>query len=755
MTAGAASGAARGRYVVALLAVVAGLIGRLALNPVVGPTAFPFLFFFPAVAIAGWHGGWRPGALATLLSAFLASWFFMEPRYAFAIGNGYDLVATAGFAVSCAFIVAAAEAMHVSRRRMQADAEERARIAESLAESQERLAAIVRYSGDAILTKSPEGIVQSWNAAAEKLFGYRADEIIGRSIKTLIPPDRLHEETEILARLHQGQPSERLETIRLTKDGRQVHVSVSVSPLRDRDGRIIGASKVVHDVTETVVAREALRKERELLATTLASIGDAVIVTDPAGRITTLNTRAQQLTGWSQSDACGQELTTVFHIINEHTRERVENPVDKVLRHGVIVGLANHTLLIDKHGDEWPIDDSAAPIRQADGSILGVVLVFRDIAERRRAEEALRTADRRKDEFLAVLSHELRNPLAPIRMAITMLQQTGPPEPQQRELRDIIDRQSRQLTRLLDDLLDISRIASGKIALRIDRLSLMLAVTSAVEAVRPHIDAADQTLELRMPAEPIEVDGDLGRLAQVFSNLLNNASKYSDRGAKICVVVEREHGKAVIRVIDTGPGISRDQLTRIFEMFAQVDQPHDRGSGGLGVGLWLAKTFVGLHRGDIEARSEGPGRGSEFIVKLPLPDHRPEAARTGEDTRPVPAVSSRRILVTDDNVDASAMLAETLRRAGHEVRTANDGEASLRIAQDFRPDAAIVDIGMPGLDGYEVAQRLRRAFGRTIKLIALTGWSQDSDRRRAAEAGFDRHLTKPVEPPDLYRALLD
>ncbi|HEX5069684.1 MAG TPA: PAS domain S-box protein [Vicinamibacterales bacterium] len=740
-------------YLIAVLAVAAGLLARLALNALVAPSALPFIFFFPAVAVAAWYGGWRPGAVAIILSALAANWFFMEPTHGFTAKSTYDLVAVLAFAGACAFIVGSAEAMHASRRRLRAETDERLRVAASLAESQERLAAIVRYAGDAIVTKSPQGIVQSWNAAAEALFGYRAEEMIGRPITVLIPADRLHEETEILERLRQGKPSERLETIRLTKDGRPRHVSVSVSPIRDVAGQIIGASKIVHDITDTVTARDALIKERELLATTLASIGDAVIVTDTAGRVATLNHRAQALTGWSQDQAAGKDLATVFHIVNEHTRETVENPVHKALRSGAVVGLANHTVLIDRNGIEWPIDDSAAPIRQSDGSILGVVLVFRDIAERRRTEAALRAADRRKDEFLAVLSHELRNPLAPISMAVAMLRHHESLDPQAQELRDVIDRQTRQLSRLLDDLLDISRIASGKIAPRIDRMSLLLAVRSAIETARPHLDAAGQTLALHAPDEPIELDGDLGRLAQVFSNLLNNASKYSERGSEIRVVVERRGDAAVVRVIDAGRGIPGHELPRIFEMFAQVGPPDGRGRGGLGVGLWLAKTFVELHHGQIQVRSEGAGHGSEFIVTLPLPGSTREARRESPQAPAVEALPPKRVLVTDDNVDAAYMLAETLRLAGHDIRTANDGEAALQIAHEFQPDVAIVDIGMPLVDGYEVARRLRGEFGRNITLLALTGWGQDADRKRAADAGFDRHLTKPVDVPELFRAL--
>jgi PAS domain S-box-containing protein len=616
-----------------------------------------------------------------------------------------------------------------------------------------RLAAIVDSSGDVILTKDLNGIIRTWNASAEKLFGYAAEEIIGKPITTLIPPDRLHEEDEILERLRQGKASERLETIRMTKDGRRIPVVVNVSPIRDSTSRIIGASKILHDISDVIAAREALAREHELLETTLASIGDGVIVTDRSGRITFLNKEAQRLTRWPQPEAEGRDLTEVFRIVSELTRERVENPVEKVVRIGTVVGLANHTVLIDRDGMEHPIDDSAAPIRLSDGTFSGVVLVFRDVTVRRNAERVLQESDRRKDEFLAVLSHELRNPLAPIRMAVSMLRTIGSPDQDARALRDIIDRQTRQLVRLLDDLLDVSRITSGKISLRKDWMDLRVAVASAVEVVRPHIDAHGQNLVLQVPEEPIRLEADLGRLSQVFANMLNNASKYTDRGGCITLTVKRVGQEAVLCIQDTGIGIETDQLSRVFEMFMQVE-PAERGRGGLGVGLALAKTLTELHEGWIEARSAGLGRGSEFIVHLPAP------ARSGgalaDDAPPEPESPERtrlRVLIGDDNADSARVLTAALRHAGHDVITAHDGPASVTAAASFKPDVALLDIGMPGLTGYEVAERLRRQRGDRIVLVAITGWGQEEDKRRAMRAGFDHHFIKPVDLSTIQRLL--
>jgi PAS domain S-box-containing protein len=858
--------------------VALGWAGRALLTPAVGPTAIPFIFFFPAIVGATWYGGGRSGVLATVLSLLAANWAFVPPVGSWTIAEPHDRIASIAFIFSSGFIVAAIELMHRARERRDREIVERRRAEAALAEARDlasttlasigdgvivtdrqgmvtfinppaaaltgwpvdqakgqplssifpifnedtnesaenpaarvlrlgaavglanhtilraldgtripiddsaapirgedgrvlgvvlvfrdvreqrdaeraraRLAAIVENSADAILTKNLDGIVQTWNAAAEQLFGYSAQEMIGKPITMLIPPDRIDEEDQILERLRKGEPSRRLETIRVAKDGRRFPVLVSVSPLRDSTNRVIGASKILHDISDVVAARDALARERELLATTLASIGDAVIVTDTAGRITFLNKEAERLTGWNQADAQGRDLPGVFRILNEYTRERVENPVEKVIRLGAVVGLANHTILISQDGIERPVDDSAAPIRLGDGTFSGVVLVFRDVTERRNAERVLQDSDRRKGEFLAILSHELRNPLAPIRMAVAMLRTVGPPDQDLQSLRDVIDRQTAQLARLLDDLLDVSRINSGKMSLRKDRIDLSVAIATAVEAVRPHIDAQVQELVLQLPDESIWLDGDLGRLSQVFANLLNNASKYTDRGGRVTLVAERAGHEAVVRVLDTGIGIQADHLAGIFEMFAQIAHV-ERGRGGLGVGLGLAKTIVELHDGRIEARSAGPGLGSEFVVHLPLP---PATAPAPAEAihEPERRAARLRVLVADDNADSVMVLATALRLAGHEVITAHDGPAAVAAAAAFDPDVALLDIGMPGLTGYDVAMRLRQERGDRILLVAISGWGQEDDKRRAMSAGFDHHLTKPVDLPKIYELL--
>jgi CheY-like chemotaxis protein len=333
-------------------------------------------------------------------------------------------------------------------------------------------------------------------------------------------------------------------------------------------------------------------------------------------------------------------------------------------------------------------------------------------------------------------------------MAVTMLRQIGPTDPELQQLRDIIDRQTRQLMRLLDDLLDVSRIGSGKIRLRKDVISLAAAVAGAVETVRPLVDAQGHQLVVTVPDEPIELEGDLGRLAQVFANLLNNASKFTDRGGRIEVIVERRGGEAIVTIRDNGIGIDTGQMAHIFELFQQVDQSLEKGQGGLGVGLSLARSFVEMHGGRIEARSDGLGQGSAFVVSLPVRAAAP-GARKGSAAEPAtiaPGRHRRRILIADDNVDSSFVMAAALRAAGHEVQTTHDGRTAVEIVRSFRPDLAILDIGMPQLNGYDAARQIRQeAPAVRPTLVAITGWGQDEDRRRAFDAGFDRHLTKPVD----------
>jgi PAS domain S-box-containing protein len=505
------------------------------------------------------------------------------------------------------------------------------------------LAAIVASSDDAIISKTLNGIITSWNAGAERLFGYTAVEAIGQSMTLIIPVERHAEETDILRRIRSGQRVDHFETVRVAKDGRRVDVSLTISPVHDRQGRVIGASNVGRDISARKRAAEESARSSALL---------------------------------SQS---------------------------------------------------------------------------RDELQRVNAE--LSEADRRKDEFLAVLAHELRNPLAPIRNAMQYLRLKAPADAAQQNARDIIDRQVKHLIRLVDDLLDISRISSGKISLQKERVSLALIVTNAIEASRPLIESENHQLTVTLPAEPVYLDADLTRLAQVLQNLLNNAARYTPPGGKIELRAEFDGQQVVIRVTDTGIGIPRDMLSHVFDMFTQVDRSIERSTGGLGIGLTLVQRLVELHGGNVEARSNGPDQGSEFIVRLPAFVHASESSSAVGHDEVAPAARLR-ILVADDNVDAADTLAELLRASGHDVHTEYDGAAAIRAARSHRPDVVLLDIGLPKLNGYDTAREIRAIDPQNpVVLVAVTGWGQDEDRRRSRQAGFDHHLVKPLDPELLDRVL--
>jgi PAS domain S-box-containing protein len=506
-------------------------------------------------------------------------------------------------------------------------------------------------------------------------------------------------------------------------------------------------------------ADEAIR-QREQLRTTLACIGDAVIVTDREGRLTMMNRVAEALTGWTAADAVGQPLESAFHITNEHSGQPVENPVRRALREGAIVGLANHTQLTAKDGSRRPIDDSAAPIVGPQGEIVGVVLIFRDVTQRRRDEQALVDADRRKDEFLATLAHELRNPLAPVRMAVEILRAPASDAALHARAREILDRQVDHLVRLVDDLLDLSRITRGKIDLRPEPVELGEIAARGVEIAKPLLDARGHELSVSLPETPIVLFADPLRLAQVVGNLLTNAAKYTESGGRIWITGAREGGEAVLRVRDTGIGIPAELLPRVFDLFMQAAPPGAAVQSGLGIGLSLVKKLVEISGGSVTAHSAGLGHGSEFVVRLPIQTAtQPVSPPQDDESRPRPVlprtVPPRRVLVVDDNTDAAETLATLLRLDGHETRVCHDGPTALDAAAQFAPEVVFLDIGMPEMDGIEVARRLRQSPGNGVLLVAVTGWGQPSDRLRTSEAGFNHHLVKPVEGAAVRRLLAE
>jgi PAS domain S-box-containing protein len=544
-------------------------------------------------------------------------------------------------------------------------------------------------------------------------------------------------------------------------------VLIRITPRRKAADPFLGLNLRIEELTNEIGRRmraeRALRGEREWFRVTLESIGDAVIATDPRGCITFMNSVAEDLTGWSRGDAGGRSLKDVFVIMNEYTREPTESPVDKVLRDGVTVALANHTILVRRDGSECSIDDSAAPIRDEDDEIAGVVLVFHEITERRRLERELRRADQRKDEFLAMLAHELRNPLAPLRSGIEILRVDAGVSVQAHRIAEMMERQVQHMTRLVDDLLDVSRITRGSIELRQETLDLVPVLEHALEMVEElNVSREGAEVTLDLPQGPLPLNGDPTRLSQIFVNLISNAVKFTDPGGRVTVSAvpgEGRDGRIVVTVTDTGVGISEDYLSDIFELFVQMDRSLDRTKGGLGLGLPVARRLTELHGGTLEARSDGPGRGSQFIVTLPGlgpaegGDLDPAAPDSAFDAAEAP--EGLRVLVVDDNHDAAELLGMLVEHWGHQVAMAHDGAEALEVAARFRPHVVLLDLGLPLLDGYEVAGRMRRdpALAGAV-LIAVSGYGRSEDRQRTREVGFDDHLVKPVDHEVLRKLLL-
>jgi PAS domain S-box-containing protein len=616
------------------------------------------------------------------------------------------------------------------------------------------LAAIVESSDDAIISKSLDGTIRSWNASAERLFGYRADEAVGRHISLIIPPERLAEEDYIIANLKAGRRIEHFETERMRADGGRIVVSLTISPVKDDTGRVVAASKIVRDVTR----RREAEAERQKLVTLVENSRDFIGMCDLDGVPFFVNRAGLAMVGLdSLEDARRAPVASFFfpedqdRIINEFFPSVLANG------HGEIEVRFRHF----KTGDAIWMAYKVLTVPDAEGRPVALATVSQDVTERKRLEDHLRRlaadlseADRRKNEFLAMLAHELRNPLAPISNAARALK-VGDRDPDAlRSAAAMLERQVKQMSRLVDDLLDMSRIARGKIELRKARVEVSPIVEQAVEAVRAQYSSTSRELTIRMPPTPVALLADPARLAQIVSNLLNNACKFTDASGHVWLTVEEDRGQAVIRVRDDGIGLAPDHVSRVFDMFAQVDTSLERSRDGLGIGLTLVKSLVEMHGGTVEAHSDGLGRGSEFVVRLPV---LVEAARppAPAPVRESPAAARRRVLIVDDSEDGAESLAMLLQLCGHETHKAHDGLAAMAAAERLRPDAVLLDIGLPILNGFEVCSRIRsQPWGRDMMLIALTGWGQEEDRQRSKDAGFDAHMVKPVDHDVLLQLLV-
>ncbi len=1021
------------------LAAGAGALARLALLGE-STTRLAYVTFYPVVVVASLVGGLSAGASAAVLCAFTIHHFFVP------LADATDVAGLAGFSLSCALIIGVTE----MPRRAWARLVE----AEAAGAVNERLSAIVESSSDAILGNSVDGTITCWNAGATRLFGFSAEEMIGQSIARIIPPRRIDEEAAIAARITAGERIDHYETSRVAKDGHEIDVSLTLSPVKDAEGNVVGVSTILRDIGDRKRAERALRESEERLRFALSGAHAAAwqwnILTneqiwspesyvlhgrDPAlgqpeygGWLTCLHPddrapteravreavekrtseyrteyrvvfptgeerwlaalgkvdfapdgspvsmsginlditeqkrveqelqrlnhtlRAYSASGWALVHAtdetsflreicrivvedCGHAMVWVGYAEQDAEqslrpvaqagfangyldeisltwadREHGRGPAGRAIRagrhvtfedlrtdpdfepwraaalrrgyaacislpltvndetfgaltiysgrphafsepdvallqkladdlsHGIGVlrlraerasreaalrsSEARFRALVEQAADgifvadargayidvnsagcamlgytraellrltiadvvdpaeverigpevarfeggemivsEWRFrrkDGSSftGEVRGrqfADGRLQAIVI---DITERKAAELALREADQRKDEFLAMLAHELRNPLAPIRYAARVLGKLNVDEPRVQWARDIIERQVAHLARLVDELLDISRIARGKINLKTARVELSELVRQACEAAQPLMSAKGHHFEAMLPEKRVTIQGDLVRLVQILQNLLDNAAKYTPERGRVELVAGLSGGEVEIEVRDNGAGIPASLLPEVFDLFRQGEHGPDRSQGGLGIGLTLVRQLVELHGGRVEARSGGLGQGASFTVRLPAATDAGGGSSPTEDGPCVPPVASR-VLVVDDDKAVAESTAMLLRLEGHEVRCANSGEAALRLCREFQPQAVLLDIGLPGQDGYETARKIRSLPGGAgLKLIAVSGYGHEAAVARGREAGFDRYLVKPVDPEKLSALLV-
>ena len=842
-------------YVIALIVTAAAAVLRLALSRPLGED-LPYLTFFAAVMIAAWHGGLKPGLLATLASAATASYLFLVPVLEVRGPRWGDAIGLLLFVAIGCLMSEMSERLHRARERAHVETE--------------RVRTTLSSIGDGVIVTDAEGRVTSLNPVAERLTGWTTTDAVGRALPQVFrivnEETRQDVENPALRALREGTiVGLANHTVLISKLGDERPIDDSAAPVRTSGDRIDGSILVFRDVSERrhseetllrrdqeltdffdnasvalhwvgpdgvilranraeldllgypadayvgqniadfhedrrvitdilmrLTAGEVLRDcpsrlrcrdgslkdvlisssvrwnqgqflhtrcftvdvtnrkradaERALLAAVVDSSEDAIISKTLDGRILSWNGGARNMLGYSAEEMVGNSVSVII----PESRHEEEQDILALVGRGERVE-SFETVRVARDGQHIEVWLTVSPIRDETGTIIGASSIARDIVRRKELERSLQEADRRKDEFLAVLAHELRNPLAPIRNSVSALQLTSPDDAYLRRATDIIDRQSRHMTRLLDDLLDVSRITRSKLDLRKDTVTLQSVLDLALETSRPLIDLNGQKLSMSVPSDPITTDADAMRLAQAFSNLLNNASKFSPKAGEIRVSARQDGANVVVTIADDGMGIAPEALPTIFEMFSQASHALDHAQGGLGVGLSLVRGLVELHGGRVTAHSDGLGRGSVFEVRLPttLPRHAAPSSSPsagGQST-------SRRVLIADDNQDGADSLALILRRFGHEVRTVYDGTNAVREAETFRPEVVLLDLGMPGMNGFETAQRIRTIPGDVMTLIAVTGWGRETDRKRTTDAGFDAHVVKPVDAAQIQTML--
>lgn len=622
------------------------------------------------------------------------------------------------------------------------------------------LAAIVESSDDAIISTDLSGTIVTWNRGAEKIFGYTMAEAVGQSFTILIPPERFEKESAVLKEVLKGERVDHYETVRQRKDKSLIDISLTISPLKDETGHIVGATKIARDISERVKREEQIRYQARLLD----AVEQAVIATDYNGRVLYMNSFAEWLYGWLETEVVGNNLMDLISATGG--REEASEMLKRIKKGDSWSG---ELRVRRKDQSEFAAIVTHSPIHNEHGQLIGAVEVSRDITAQKRAEQEHRKlleserqaraeaeeASRVKDEFLATISHELRNPLNVILGYSEVLVRSNEANQSQfvRRAAEVLRRNAIAQAQLVSDLLDLSRLQLGKFSLNRQVVSLTKTISDAVETVRAEAIAKGLEVKIEMSDDLVFVDADPLRMEQVIWNLLNNAVKFTPAGGTVTVKLTTRDGNAYLSVADTGQGIDPKFLPHVFEIFRQADATISRRHGGMGIGLALVHQLINLQGGSVSVASGGVNRGAQFSIKLPLSKEAKEPRKTG-GLVPPDALTGMRILVVDDSADTVDMLRHLLQMDGATVTTARSGPQALEIVQENEFDVILSDISMPGMDGFELLTRLRELpNGQDVPVMALTGFGRNEDIERAKAEGFFSHITKPVDFAAIVKSL--
>lgn len=735
-------------FLVGFLALFLALLLRWMLDPFLG-NALPFVTLFGAIAAAVWLGGYRVAIPIAIIGFLACRYLFIEPRGSIVLNDIPHFVGLVAYLFTCAVIIGFGQAARVAQSRT--------------AESREVFRVTLRSIGDAVITTDIKGSVTYINNVGESLTGWSLEDALDQSLDRVFPivneVTRQPVENPAMRALREGVVVGLANhTVLIRKDGSECPIDDSAAPIRNEQGHVSGCVLIFRDVTaQRLVELEKANQlhTARLLASIVESSNDAIIGKSLDSIIQSWNAAAERLFGYTAAEAVGRHISLVI----PPDRLAEEEEIIANLRAGRRIE-HYETERVRSDGKRITVSLTISPIKDEFGNVTGASKIVRDVTDRRRLEDDLRRLaadlaknDRRKNEFLATLAHELRNPLAPMSNMLEVVKRADGDGQVLKQAHDTIERQLGQMVRLVDDLLDLNRITHDRLELRCSEVELSSVIQQGVEVARPLIDAAGHELTIDLPDKPVYLNADRARLAQMFGNLLNNSCKYTRPHGKISLTVKLVGAEVVVTVKDDGAGIPPDKLDSIFDMFMQVDRTAERSQGGLGIGLTLVKRLAEMHGGTIAAKSDGEGQGSEFVVTLPVL-RKPVEAVSAALKAGVQSPPRRRILIVDDNKDSAESLALLMQITGNQTYMAHDGEEAVGAAEKYRPDVVLLDIGLPKLDGHEVCRRVReQPWGKDIVIIALTGWGHEDDRRKSEEAGFNGHLVKPVDYDTLLALL--